>query len=216
MYTPTHFQETDLQTQLELIRQHPLGALVTHGEHGLDANHIPFIVLAPTPEFPLGRIQAHVAKNNPVWEQTNGEVMVLFQGPHAYISPSWYEDKKKHGKVVPTYNYAVVNVHGAMRVLNTPDELLPFLHALTNQFESSSATPWRVDDAPPAYVNDLMQAIVGIEITISRIDAKWKISQNKTAQDRMNIANGLAEQKNAQSQEISTMMADRIFNDTST
>ena len=213
MYTPTHFQETDLQTQLELIRQHPLGALVTHGEHGLDANHIPFIVLAPTSEFPLGRIQAHVAKNNPVWEQTNGEVMVLFQGPHAYISPSWYEDKKKHGKVVPTYNYAVVHVHGAMRVLNTPDELLPFLHTLTNQFESTSATPWRVDDAPPAYINDMMQAIVGIEIAISKIHGKWKLCQDDSSQDRMNIAQGLAEQDHEPSKQMATLMEERIFKD---
>ena len=191
MYLPSHFEETRAEVLRQLIRSHPLGALVTFGADGLNANHIPFEI-DPDPA-PFGTLRAHVARANPVWRETSKEVepMVIFQGPQIYITPSWYQTKKETGKVVPTFNYIVVHAYGAMRVIEDGDWLRAFVGRLTARFEAARAQPWAVGDAPDEFISMQLRAIVGIEITLSRLIGKWKASQNRPAADRKGVVAGL-------------------------
>jgi transcriptional regulator len=188
MYTPSHFEETRLDTLHALIESHPLGTLVTHGAGGLTADHIPFEIGAPTAEAPYGTLRAHVARANPLWRQAGAEVMAVFQGPSAYVSPSLYAEKPVSGKVVPTYNYAVVHAHGVLRAIEDPAWILALLERLTAHHESSRAAPWAVRDAPPAYIETMLKAIVGIEIPLGRLEGKWKLSQNRPPADQAAVA----------------------------
>ena len=190
MYAPSHFDETRADVMHALIAAHPLGTLVMHGAGGLDADHIPFEIAAPSAEAPFGVLRAHVARANPLWRQAGAAALVVFQGPSAYISPAHYEEKRASGKAVPTYNYAVVHAHGSLRAIEDPAWLLPLLERLTARHESARAAPWSVHDAPRAYIDKLMEAIVGIEIPIQRLQGKWKLSQNRPRQDQLNIAAG--------------------------
>jgi len=192
MYLPKHFEETDLTVLHELIRAHPLGTWVTQDADGaLVANHLPFLV-EPT-RGDHGTLVAHVARANPVWQsfsRTAGSI-VVFQGAQGYISPSWYAAKGEHGKVVPTWNYAVVHVHGRPRAIEDRDWLLQLVTRLTQTHEAASAAPWQVSDAPADYIDQMLQAIVGIEIPITRIEGKWKVSQNRSQADRRGVIAGL-------------------------
>ncbi|MDB5917919.1 MAG: transcriptional regulator [Massilia sp.] len=188
MYAPSHFEETRLDTLHALIEAHPLGTLVTHGAAGLDADHIPFEIAAPTPDAPFGTLRAHVARANPLWRQGGAPVLVVFQGPSGYVSPSLYLEKPLSGKVVPTYNYAVVHAHGVLRAVEDPAWILALLERLTGRHEASRAAPWRVADAPPAYIETLLAAIVGIEIPLDRLQGKWKLSQNRPPADQAAVA----------------------------
>ncbi|WP_426191979.1 FMN-binding negative transcriptional regulator [Massilia sp. DWR3-1-1] len=188
MYTPSHFDETRPAVLAALIDAHPLGAIITHGAAGLGADHIPFEYGAPTPAAPWGTLRAHVARANPLWRQDGHEVMVLFQGAHGYISPSLYEEKPLSGKVVPTWNYAVVHGHGVLRAVDDPAWLLALLERLTARHEGARAAPWALADAPPAYIATLVRALVGIEIVLTRLDGKWKLSQNRSPADQLAIA----------------------------
>lgn len=196
MYTPAQFEETRIDVLHGLLDQHPLGALVMHGAYGLDADHIPFEIAAPTPEAPLGVLRAHVARANPLWRRDGDAALVLFQGPSAYISPSHYEQKAIDGKVVPTWNYAVVHAHGRLRTVDDRDWLLGLLERLTTRHESARSAPWSIADAPRNYIDGLLKAIVGIEIPLERLYGKWKASQNRPAGDRARIATAMAEQDN--------------------
>jgi transcriptional regulator len=188
MYAPSHFEETRLDTLHALIEAHPLGTLVTHGAAGLDADHIPFEIAAPTPDAPFGTLRAHVARANPLWRQGGAPVLAVFQGPSGYVSPSLYLEKPLSGKVVPTYNYAVVHAHGVLRAVEDPAWILALLERLTGRHEASRAAPWRVADAPPAYIETLLAAIVGIEIPLDRLQGKWKLSQNRPPADQAAVA----------------------------
>jgi transcriptional regulator len=190
MYQPALHEESRLDVLHALIDAYPLGAVVTHDEAGLCADHIPFEIAAPTPEAPFGTLRGHVARANPLWRK-EGETLVLFQGAQAYITPAWYEEKARTGKVVPTYNYAVVHGYGKLRAIDDPQWLLALLERLTARHEATQAVPWRVDDAPPDFVAKIMAAIVGIDIPLTRIEGKWKTSQNRTASDKATIAAGL-------------------------
>lgn len=188
MYAPSHFAETRLDTLHALIAAHPLGTLVTHGAAGLAADHIPFEIGAPTPAAPFGTLRAHVARANPLWRQAGSDVLAVFQGPSAYVSPSLYAEKPVSGKVVPTYNYAVVHAHGTLAAIEEPAWILALLERLTARHESARAAPWSVDQAPPAYIAALLQAIVGIEIPLARLEGKWKLSQNRPPADQAAVA----------------------------
>jgi transcriptional regulator len=188
MYAPSHFDEADLDTLHALVAAHPLGTLVTHGAAGLDADHIPFEIAAPTAEAPHGTLRAHVARANPLWRQQGAAVLVVFQGPSAYVSPSLYAEKPASGKVVPTYNYAVVHAHGTLRAIEDPAWILALLERLTARHESPRAAPWAVGDAPPDYLASMLKAIVGIEIPLERLQGKWKLSQNRPAVDQPAVA----------------------------
>ena len=191
MYQPPHFREDRLEVQHALIGAHPLGLLVTSGRTGLLANPIPF-VLDPSAS-PLGTLKAHLSRANAQWRDfdPDREALVVFQGAEAYITPSWYEAKREHGKVVPTWNYAMVQAYGRMRIVSDPDWLLRQISALTSRQESARPEPWAVGDAPASFVAAQIKGIVGIEIEIARIEGKWKVSQNRSEADRRGVAAGL-------------------------
>ena len=195
MYLPPLFAETRTDLLHGLIAAHPLGALVTFGPDGLTADHIPFILDPAAGEH--GTLIAHVARANPAWEVIDSqggypeEVLVIFQGPTAYISPNWYPTKQITHEVVPTYNYAVVHVHGSPIILHDPRWLRGAVGKLTKAMEATQPSPWKMADAPTPYVNVLLEKIVGIEIPIARITGKWKTSQNRPVADRAGASNGL-------------------------
>ena len=194
MYTPATFREERLDVLHGLVDAHPLGALVRHGADGLCADHLPFEIAAPTPEAPFGILRAHVARANPLWRAAGGsdECMVIFQGPHAYITPAWYAEKQRSGKEVPTFNYAVVHAHGPLRAIDDAAWLLGLVERLTARHEAGLAAPWQVGDAPAGYIDKLLKAIVGIEIPLTRLEGKWKLGQNRSMQDQASMAQGLA------------------------
>jgi transcriptional regulator len=193
MYLPSHFAETRIEVLRELMFAHPLGTLVTFGPDGLNANHVPFEFDAHP--APFGTLRAHVARANPVWREFSQEVepLVIFQGPQAYITPSWYQTKKETGKVVPTFNYMVVHAYGALRTIEDPAWLRDFVGKLTDRFESPRAQPWAMSDAPEDFIAMQLRAIVGIEIRLTRLIGKWKTSQNRPPADRAGVVAGLRE-----------------------
>lgn len=187
MYSPTHFDETRPEMLRGLISLHPLGTVVVNSAGGLFAGHIPFELGPATPDAPFGVLRAHVARANPLWRHA-GEALVVFQGPSAYVSPSLYEEKPVSGKVVPTWNYAAVHAHGELRAVEDAAWLLALLERLTDRHEASRAAPWSVHDAPREWLGKIMQAIVGIEIPVSRMQGTWKMSQNRTQKDQTMVA----------------------------
>ena len=209
MYQPAHFREDRLEVQHALIRAHPLAILVSAGSSGLDANPIPFLLDADA--SPLGTLRGHVARANPQWRglDPEREVLVLFQAVDSYVSPSWYASKREHGKVVPTWNYALVQVHGRPRVFEDADWLARQVGGLTERHEHDRAEPWAVHDAPAAFVATQLKAIVGIEIPIARIEGKWKASQNRPPADRVGVADGLERQGDEASLAMARLVRER-------
>ncbi len=197
MYQPEHHREDDLGVQHALIRAHPLGLLVTAGGGGLEANPIPFVLDAAAGR--KGVLRGHLARANRQWRDFDPsiEALVVFQGAEAYITPSWYATKAETGKVVPTWNYTMVQAHGPLRVMDDADWLRRQVDALTRTQEGARAEPWQVADAPDAFVAAMLRGIVGIEIEIARIEGKWKVSQNRPEADRAGVVTGLREQGSA-------------------
>jgi transcriptional regulator len=189
MYCPSLFREERIEVQHTLIRDHPLGLLISYARSGLLANLVPFVL--KTGDSPRGVLQAHVARANPQWRELDGQaVLVVFRGPDAYVSPSLYATKTETGKVVPTWNYAMVQARGTARIRDQADWLTPQLNALTNAQEAGRARPWAVSDAPADYVEAQKKAIVGIEIQIDVLDGKWKVSQNQPEANRRSVVAG--------------------------
>jgi transcriptional regulator len=191
VYIPSHFDQPDIAAIHQLILAHPLGALVTVGASGLSANHVPFDLIAEP--GPYGVLHGHLARANPVWKDLSGdaEVLVIFRGPNAYISPGWYPSKTRHGKVVPTWNYAVAHVYGRMRVVDDAAWVRSHVDRLTAREEAGFDRPWAVSDAPPDYTGKMLAAVIGIEIRLTRLEGKWKLSQNRPAEDREGVVVGL-------------------------
>jgi transcriptional regulator len=198
MYTSTHFDETRADVLHDLIARHPLATVIVNGAQGLVADHIPFELAAPTADAPFGVLRAHVARANPLWRHV-GEAMLVFQGPAAYVSPSLYEEKAISGKVVPTWNYAVVHAHGTLRAVDDPAWLFGLLDRLTDTHEAARAAPWKVEDAPREWLEKIMRAIVGIEIPVQRLQGKWKMGQHRSMNDQRMVTKdtGLAIHRNA-------------------
>jgi transcriptional regulator len=187
MYNPPAFKEDDLTRQHQLIRDHPLGLLISSAPDGLRASPLPFHLVSDGSR--LGRLQGHLSRGNPHWKLLDGhEVLVVFQGANAYVTPAWYRSKAEHGKVVPTWNYVMVQVHGAVRVIDDHEWLRSQITRLTNDHEGPRPEPWHVTDAPASYVDDQINGIVGLEIEIRRIEGKWKVSQNRPEADRRSVA----------------------------
>lgn len=190
MYLPPHFAEQHTETLHHLIIENPLGALVVSGPDGLDANHIPFEL-----DSQSGTLRAHVARANPVWQQVqNGApVLVIFQAEQGYISPNWYPSKHETHRQVPTWNYRVVHVHGSIQIRDDEKYVRGVIGRLTREHErrTGDAKPWKMADSEPAYIDGLVRAIVGIEIAITRITAKFKLSQNKDARDQQGAIDAL-------------------------
>ena len=191
MYTPRHFEETRTDVLQALMRERPLATLVAMTKRGLDANHIP-LLLDDDPK-PFGTLRGHVARGNPLWKDVEPgvEVIAVFTGPNAYVTPSWYPSKKLDGRVVPTWNYVVVHAHGRLRVVDDASWLRAHVDELTRTHEVSRAEPWMVSDAPGDYVERLIGGIVGVEIVLSRIEGKWKASQNQQPRNRDGVVEGL-------------------------
>jgi transcriptional regulator len=197
MFVPPQFEETRFDVLAALIDAHPLGTLVTLGADGLNANHIPFL-LDPDPA-PHGTLIGHVSRANPAWSDFDPQVqaLVVFQGADSYITPSWYPTKQQTGKVVPTWNYAVVHAYGLLRIVEDAARLRAIVERLTAQHEAARPKPWKVSDAPPEYIEQMLCGIVGIEIEISRLVGKWKTSQNRDVADRNGVVQGLSELNDA-------------------
>lgn len=210
MYIPKHFEETRPLVLENLIRRYPLATIVTQGNGELSANHIPLLLGATA--APLGVLQGHVARTNPLLSDLaeSQDALIIFQGPDAYVSPSWYAEKALTGKVVPTWNYLAVHAYGKISTHEDPDWLREHLQNLTTEHESSFDTPWQIGDAPSEYVSRMLRGIVGIEIAISRVVGKWKLSQNKTPADQQAIAAGLGLQGRPEGIALAQIMADAI------
>ncbi|MEO6743569.1 MAG: FMN-binding negative transcriptional regulator [Caldimonas sp.] len=192
MYLPAHFDEKRLDVLHALVRRHPFGLLVTQTADGPSANGIPFI-LDPDGAAGLGTLRGHVARANPVWREAATDVpsLVVFQGPDAYVSPGWYPSKAEHGKVVPTWNYVMVQARGRLRAIDDPAWLLQLVTRLTERHETPRSAPWAVSDAPADYVQTMLRAIVGIELELTSLSGKWKVTQNRPAADRAGVVDGL-------------------------
>jgi transcriptional regulator len=183
MYNPPHFKITDTAELHRIIDSYPLGTLVTQFD-GLDANHLPFEFDPKRGEF--GTLTAHVARANPLCQVAaqGGEVMVIFRGAEGYISPNWYPSKHETHRLVPTWNYEVVHAHGAIKLLDDEKFVRGVVARLTREHEATEAKPWKMGDSSPEYINGMLAAIVGLEITITRLEGKAKLSQNRELRDR--------------------------------
>ena len=192
MYIPAHFSENRPEELHRIINEHPLGALVTHTSQGLDANHIPFEFDAG--KGPHGTLQAHIARNNPLKDiADDAEVMVIFRSVDAYISPNWYPSKHETHRQVPTWNYEVVHVHGRIRIIDDEKFIRGVVARLTRKHEASEPRPWKMGDAPLDYMDQMVRMIVGLEIEVTRLEGKRKLSQNREARDIAGAINALSE-----------------------
>ena len=191
MYIPKDFEQPSIEAMHALISTNLFATLVTSGPNGLCANHIP-MELQEAPG-PYGKLIGHVARANPVWQEAsnNQEAMVIFQGVNTYITPSWYPTKEESGKVVPTWNYAVVHAHGQISTIDDANWVKAHIEKLTNRQESSFAQPWAISDAPSEFIDKIITGVVGIEIVITRLEGKWKVSQNRSESDRSGVVHGL-------------------------
>lgn len=209
MYLPSHFAEARVDVLHDLIRVHPFGTLVVLASNGLDANHIPFEI-DPEPA-PFGTLRGHLARANPMWKDFSSQVdaLAVFQGPHTYVSPSWYPTKQEHGKVVPTWNYAVVHATGPLRVIDDKAWVRRFVEHLTNRHEAHRSDPWKVTDAPADFVDMMTSAIVGVEIPITRLTGKWKVSQNRPEKDRAGVVEGLLQNRSDDSNEMAQLVGQK-------
>jgi transcriptional regulator len=191
VYIPPAFNEEDLGRQHELIRTNPFGLLISSDTEGIHASPLPFHLEADAGA--RGRLQGHLAKPNRHLQALDAQqVLVVFQGPDAYVTPSWYASKAEHGKVVPTWNYVMVQVRGTARTIDDPQWLRDHVTRLTRNHEADRPQPWAVSDAPAPFIDALLRGIVGIEIEIQTIEGKWKVSQNRNVADREGVVTGLA------------------------
>ena len=206
MYTPKDFVEARLPVLHEAIRANAFGTLVTAGEGGIEATHLPFVLARD--EGPLGTLYAHVARGNDHIARHPGEVLAIFTGPHAYISPNGYPGKATHHREVPTWNYIAVHAYGTPETFTDPARLLDLLARLTDQSEhdTGQAQPWKLSDAPADYVAPMLRGIVGIRIPLARIEGKWKLGQNRPAEDREGSAQLLNQRPGDNEQAIASAM----------
>ncbi len=203
MYRPAHFAEDRVEVLQALIREHPFATLVSMAGDGLVADHLPLQLSADGT-----RLLGHVARANPLWKMAaEQEVLVIFQGPQAYVSPSWYPTKHEHGKAVPTWNYVVVHARGRLATIDDPQRLRTLLDDLVDQHEGELDRPWQVSDAPPDYIEKMLSAIVGIEIGITSLAGKWKISQNQPEGNRAGVVAGLRERGTDHADDMAALVA---------
>lgn len=210
MYTPSYFKDHDLASLHGQIEATRLATLVTFDEAGLQASHIP-LLLDPS-QGPRGTLFGHLAKANPQWKalETGAEALLIFQGPDAYISPSFYAAKAEHGKVVPTWNYLAVHAYGSADVFTDHERLLQIVSSLTNKHETGRAEPWAVSDAPADYIDKMLNGIVGFAIPIERLEGKRKLNQNRSAEDIAGVSKGLAISQDPSDQKIAQLMSQGV------
>lgn len=200
MYTPSHFREERTEVLHELIRAYPFATVVTHAATGLQANHLPFELADAS------TLHGHVARGNELAKMDGAQVLTVFRGPEGYVSPNWYPSKHETGREVPTWNYAVVHVHGRLRVIDDAAWLRRLLETLTDRHEAAQPQPWKVGDAPEDHIEKSLRAIVGLEVAIERIEGKFKLSQNHPARNRAGVIAGLRERGGAGDGELAGLM----------
>jgi transcriptional regulator len=194
MYLPRHFEQAEQASIDRLLAAHPLATIVSMRAGEWVADHIPLMLMSDGPSH---RLVGHVARANPFWQIAQADsadaarVLCVFQGPQAYISPNWYVTKQTDGRVVPTWNYMVVHVHGVVRAIEDPASVRSIVAELTRRHEAAQPAPWGIDDAPEGYIDKLLHAIVGIEVDVTSMVGKWKVSQNRPAVDRAGVVDGL-------------------------
>ena len=206
MYCPSAFRQDDLATLHQQIQASVLALLSSAGEQGLQASHLPLLLEPHEGEF--GTLYGHFARANPHWRDlaTGIEALVVFSGADGYVHPGWYPAKAEHGKVVPTWNYIAVHAWGQAEVFDDPERLLRLVSRLSERHEQGRARPWAVSDAPRAYIDAMLRAIVGFALPIRRIEGKWKLSQNRSAGDQAGVRAGLAESARASDRELAQQM----------
>ena len=190
MYLPKHFEQADRAVLIALMRERPLATLIVATPEGPTADLIPLEYAEG--EGPHGTLRGHVARANPLWRHAGAQALAVFAGPQAYVSPGWYPSKHEHGKVVPTWNYAMVQARGTLAAVDDAPWLRALVGRLTDHHEATQLQPWAVGDAPDDYVQQMLRAIVGIEIPLASLAGKWKVSQNRSVADRQGVAEGLA------------------------
>jgi transcriptional regulator len=189
MYLPSHFEQRDPAVLAALMHDHPLATLVVATPEGPTADLIPLEFHAGI--GPHGTLRGHVARANPLWRHAGAATLAVFQGPQAYVSPNWYPSKREHGKAVPTWNYTMVQARGTLRTYDDAIWLRALVGRLTERHEAPLPAPWAVDDAPDAYLQQMLHAIVGVEIEVTSLVGKYKLSQNRDAADRQGVAESL-------------------------
>ncbi|WP_309384820.1 FMN-binding negative transcriptional regulator [Paludisphaera borealis] len=199
MFVPASFAETDTAKLHEFMRRYSFAVLTTHGADGLTANHLPLLLDAEA--GPRGRLFGHMARANPQWRQAGGEALAVFSGPHAYVSPTWYEEEG----TVPTWNYVAVHAYGRFQIVEDDDELLEILRRSVATYESAMPTPWSFDDSAES-VRGQLKAIVGFHVEITRLEGKWKLNQNHPERRRRRVAEALESREDADSVAIAELM----------
>ena len=211
MYVPDHFKVEDVAQMHALMRGRPFAALVSAGASGLYASHLPTVL---KDEGDYGVIECHLARANPHWRELaeGGEALMIFQGPDGYITPNWYPTKAETGKVVPTWNYAIVHAYGRPEVHDDREWLKRHVGELTTQQETSEAQPWKVSDAPDSYIDVMTRGIVGFRFAITRLQGKWKMSQNREKPDWEGVARGLNARAAGDDREVAAMVSQQNAN----
>jgi transcriptional regulator len=207
LYLPAYFEESRTDVLHGLMRARPLATLVTLSDSGLLANHVP--VETVSEPLPHGMLRGHIARANPLWREyrAGAEALAIFQGPQAYISPSFYPSKQETGEVVPTWNYAVVHARGTLRFVHDGAWLRALVSRLTDAHEAQRQMPWKIDDAPPHYIEKMLTLIVGFEFSITALTGKWKLSQNHPTANRLGVQKGLRDAAGAEAREVAGMLA---------
>jgi transcriptional regulator len=208
MYSPTAFHQDDLAALHRQISVCRLATVVSQGPRGLQASHLPLLLEPAEGEF--GTLYGHFARANPHWQALadGGEVLTIFSGPDAYVSPSWYPAKAEHGKVVPTWNYIAVHAQGRAELFDEPERLLQLVSRLSQRHEAGRAQPWAVSEAPRDYIDSMLRAIVGFALPIERLEGKWKLGQNRSAADQSGVRAGLNASPDARDRELAARMND--------
>ena len=208
MYLPTSFRQDDLAALHQEIAVSRLATVVSQGPNGLQASHLPLLLIAEEGQY--GTLYGHFARANPHWQELagDGEVLAIFNGPDAYVSPSWYPAKAEHGKVVPTWNYIAVHAHGRAELFDDAERLLQLVSRLSERHEAGRAQPWAVSDAPRDYLDAMLRAIVGFALPIERLQGKWKLGQNRSAADQVGVREGLAASFDTRDRELAARMND--------
>ncbi|MDR6914596.1 transcriptional regulator [Pseudomonas sp. 3296] len=206
MYNPSSFAIKDLDELRQQLLDTRLAMVVTHGDQGLQASHLP--LLFKPDEGPNGTLYGHFARANPQWKelQSGAEALVIFAGADAYVSPGFYPSKAEHGKVVPTWNYVAVHAYGTADVFSDAERLLKLVSALTDRHEAGRAQPWKVADAPADYIDGMLKAIVGFALPIQRLEGKRKLSQNRSAEDIAGVREGLVASPDVHDQALAHLM----------
>lgn len=207
MYLPSAFRQDDLGQLHQQIAACRLATLVSQSGNGLQATHLPLLLVEEEGEF--GTLYGHLAKANPHWRELEmgGEALVICQGEDAYISPGWYPSKAEHGKAVPTWNYIAVHAYGQAQIFDEPERLLHLVSRMSDRHEAGRAQPWSVDEAPREYIDSMLRAIVGFALPIRRLEGKWKLGQNRSAADQQGVRQALNDSLDPRDRELAARLS---------